>query len=120
MPNQHSPRQRNPRRLVRGGRFAGSSPQVRCDSLAGFGRPLSESITRFAAASGETILIEDARSDPRLNQALVADLGERSHICVPFFSGGEIVTVAVDNVDQSHETNVTMLAGYEIDLAGDL
>ena len=84
--------------------------------LAGLRRPLGESITRFAAASGETILIEDARCDPRLNPKLVAEIGERSHICVPFFSGGEIVgsmsvmsTSETDQLDEEDRQTLDLL-----------
>jgi two-component system, cell cycle sensor histidine kinase and response regulator CckA len=60
-------------------------------SLVGIRRPLAESVTRYAAESGHAILIEDSAIDDRLNATIVAGLGERSHICVPFFSGGRIV-----------------------------
>jgi PAS domain S-box-containing protein len=59
--------------------------------LVGTRQPLAGSVTRHAASSGRTLLIEHSEDDERLNQAIVAALGERSHICVPFFSGGEIV-----------------------------
>ena len=59
--------------------------------LVGKRRPLVESVTWHAADSGRALLIEDSVNDERLNQTLVAGLGERSHICVPFFSGGKIV-----------------------------
>ncbi|HEY5057953.1 MAG TPA: PAS domain S-box protein [Gaiellaceae bacterium] len=60
-------------------------------TFVGTRQPLAGSITRHAADTGRTLLIENAGSDERMNQALVAAIGERSHICVPFFSGGEVV-----------------------------
>jgi two-component system cell cycle sensor histidine kinase/response regulator CckA len=62
-----------------------------CAPLLGTRLPLASSVTRHAASSGRALLIEECIGDDRLNQDIVARLGERSHICVPFFSGGEIV-----------------------------
>ena len=59
--------------------------------VGGARRPLADSVTGHAATTGRTILIEDSANDERLNQDIVASLGERSHVCVPLFSGGEVV-----------------------------
>ncbi len=50
-------------------------------------RPLSKSVSRFAIAAREPVLIEHAEDDPRLNSQLRALVGDRSHICVPLFAG---------------------------------
>ncbi|HEX7526293.1 MAG TPA: PAS domain S-box protein [Gaiellaceae bacterium] len=77
--------------------------------LVGSRRPLAESVTWHAASTGRALLIEDSVNDERLNQSLVARLGEQSHICVPFFSGGEIVgslsVVSTSETDGLHEAD---------------
>ena len=50
-------------------------------------RPLSESVSRFAIEARGPLLIEYAENDPRLNAAIRAEMGDRSHICVPLFAG---------------------------------
>jgi diguanylate cyclase (GGDEF)-like protein/PAS domain S-box-containing protein len=50
-------------------------------------RPLGESVSRFAIAARGPLLIEHAEDDPRLNPAIRAKMGDRSHICVPLFAG---------------------------------
>jgi diguanylate cyclase (GGDEF)-like protein/PAS domain S-box-containing protein len=50
-------------------------------------RPLSQSISRFAIAARGPLLIEFAENDPRLNSSIRSKVGDRSHICVPLFSG---------------------------------
>ncbi|MBV8220154.1 MAG: EAL domain-containing protein, partial [Solirubrobacterales bacterium] len=54
-------------------------------------RPLSESVSRFAIAARAPLLIEHAEDDPRLNPAIRAKMGDRSHICVPLFAGERAV-----------------------------
>ena len=54
-------------------------------------RPLSESVSRFAIAARAPLLIEHAEDDPRLNPAIRAKMGDRSHICVPLFAGEQPV-----------------------------
>ncbi|HTU84682.1 MAG TPA: EAL domain-containing protein [Solirubrobacteraceae bacterium] len=50
-------------------------------------RPLSQSVSRFAIAARQPVLIEHAEDDPRLNSKLRSLVGDRSHICVPLFAG---------------------------------
>jgi diguanylate cyclase (GGDEF)-like protein/PAS domain S-box-containing protein len=50
-------------------------------------RPMSESVARFALQARGALLIEQAESDPRLNQERRTLGGQRSHICVPLFAG---------------------------------
>jgi diguanylate cyclase len=50
-------------------------------------RPTNESVSRFAIAARGSLLIEYAEDDPRLNAKIRAKMGDRSHICVPLFSG---------------------------------
>jgi diguanylate cyclase (GGDEF)-like protein/PAS domain S-box-containing protein len=54
-------------------------------------RPISASIARHAIESGEPVLVEDTRTDPRINQELRSRVGDTSLICVPMFSGVEVV-----------------------------
>jgi diguanylate cyclase (GGDEF)-like protein/PAS domain S-box-containing protein len=54
-------------------------------------RPLTETVARFAIQSGQPLLIEQAEGDRRLNRGLSAAIGDRSHICVPLFTGEEAV-----------------------------
>jgi two-component system cell cycle sensor histidine kinase/response regulator CckA len=85
-------------------------------TLSGSRRPLKESVTRHAAESGSALLIADSESDPRLDQRIVATTGERSHICVPFFSGGAIVgslsvisTSKTDRLDEEDRQTLELL-----------
>ena len=50
-------------------------------------RRLEDSIASHAFAARDTLLIEHAEDDPRLNAAIRAKVGDRSHICVPLFAG---------------------------------
>jgi diguanylate cyclase len=50
-------------------------------------RPTNESVSRFAITARGPLLIEQAEDDPRLNAQIRAKMGDRSHICVPLFSG---------------------------------
>jgi two-component system cell cycle sensor histidine kinase/response regulator CckA len=77
--------------LIEGGEVVMRAARGISEKLVGTRQPLDGSVTRHAANSGRTLLIEHSEGDERLNQALVAALGERSHLCVPFFSGGQIV-----------------------------
>jgi diguanylate cyclase (GGDEF)-like protein/PAS domain S-box-containing protein len=54
-------------------------------------RPLATSVARYAIESGQPLLIEDAPSDPRINQDLRSKVGDRSLICVPLFRGAEVI-----------------------------
>ena len=45
-------------------------------------RPIAKSIARYAIESGQPVLVEDARTDPRINQELRAKVGDsRSSAC---------------------------------------
>jgi diguanylate cyclase (GGDEF)-like protein/PAS domain S-box-containing protein len=54
-------------------------------------RPISASIARYAIGSGQPVLVEDTRADPRINQELRSRVGDTSLICVPLFSGVEVI-----------------------------
>ena len=54
-------------------------------------RPLSTSLVRHAVEARATLLITDTERDPRINQAMRARTGDRSHICVPLFRGADPV-----------------------------
>jgi diguanylate cyclase (GGDEF)-like protein/PAS domain S-box-containing protein len=54
-------------------------------------RPIAQSIARYAIESGEPLLVEDTRTDHRINQELRGKVGDTSLICVPLFSGLEVV-----------------------------
>jgi len=60
-------------------------------AMVGDRRPLSTTLIRFAIEAGRPVLIADTRNDPRINKEISSVVGERSIICVPFFSGGGIV-----------------------------
>lgn len=84
--------------------------------LAGTRRSLEGSVTRHAAESGSALLIPDSENDERLDQRIVAATGERSHICVPFFSGGQIVgslsvmsTSEADRLDEEDRQTLELL-----------
>jgi diguanylate cyclase (GGDEF)-like protein/PAS domain S-box-containing protein len=57
----------------------------------GVRRPLGSSVAAHAIATGQPILIEDAESDPRIDQNMRRKVGDKSLICVPFFDGGRAV-----------------------------
>jgi diguanylate cyclase (GGDEF)-like protein/PAS domain S-box-containing protein len=65
-------------------------------------RPLGESVARFAIAARETLLIEDAANDPRINRHYQTTIGDTSHICLPLFGNDQ--PVAVLNVLSTSET----------------
>jgi diguanylate cyclase (GGDEF)-like protein/PAS domain S-box-containing protein len=54
-------------------------------------RPISASIASHAIESGQPVLVEDTRTDSRINQELRSRVGDTSLICVPLFSGVEII-----------------------------
>jgi len=54
-------------------------------------RPISGSVARFAISSGQSILIEDCLTDPRIDQVMRAKLGDQSLVCVPLFRGAEVI-----------------------------
>jgi diguanylate cyclase (GGDEF)-like protein/PAS domain S-box-containing protein len=54
-------------------------------------RPITSSVAHFAIESGQSLLIEDAPNDPRVNQVLRAKVGDQSMICVPLLRGGEVM-----------------------------
>jgi diguanylate cyclase (GGDEF)-like protein/PAS domain S-box-containing protein len=54
-------------------------------------RPIAESVARFAFAARDTLLIENAAGDPRIDARRRAAIGDTSHICVPLFGGDEPV-----------------------------
>ena len=61
-----------------------------CGIASGFlnaRRPMSQTVSSFAIAARAPLLIEYAEDDPRLNPAIRAKMGDRSHICVPLFAG---------------------------------
>jgi diguanylate cyclase (GGDEF)-like protein/PAS domain S-box-containing protein len=60
-------------------------------AVVGVRRKIADSIVGHAFAERDTLLIEHAESDPRLNPAILARLQDRSHICVPLFNGDEPV-----------------------------
>jgi diguanylate cyclase (GGDEF)-like protein/PAS domain S-box-containing protein len=65
-------------------------------------RPTASSIAKYAIESGQALLIEDAPSDPRINQELRAVVGDQSLICVPLFRGGEVIgTLNVMSISQT-------------------
>jgi diguanylate cyclase (GGDEF)-like protein/PAS domain S-box-containing protein len=81
-------------------------------------RPLSESVSRFAIAERGPLLIEHAEDDPRLNAAIRAKMGDRSHICVPLFAGERAVgalsvmsTCEVERLNQEDLQTLELLAG---------
>jgi PAS domain S-box-containing protein len=81
-------------------------------------RPLSESVSRFAIAARGPLLIEHAEDDPRLNPAIRAKMGDRSHICVPLFAGERAVgalsvmsTCEVERLNEEDRQTLELLAG---------
>src|ERR1700722_1930624 len=54
-------------------------------------RPLSSSVAKYAIETGRPLLIEDAPTDPRINQDLRGRVGDKSLICVPLFGGGKVI-----------------------------
>jgi diguanylate cyclase (GGDEF)-like protein/PAS domain S-box-containing protein len=66
-------------------------------------RPVTASASRFAIAARETLLIEDATSDPRINREWQSAIGNTSLICLPLFGGD--APVGVLNVMSGSETD---------------
>jgi PAS domain S-box-containing protein len=65
-------------------------------------RPIAKSIARYAIKSGEPLLVEDTRTDPRINQEMRGKVGDTSLICVPLFSGSDVIGTL--NVMSNSET----------------
>ncbi len=65
-------------------------------------RPISQSIARYAIESGQPLLVEDTRTDHRINQEMRGKVGDTSLICVPLFSGSDIIGTL--NVVSNSET----------------
>ncbi len=65
-------------------------------------RPVSGSIARFAIADGQPLLIQDCPTDPRIDQAMRAKVGDQSLICVPLFRGPDVIGT-LNVVSQSAE-----------------
>jgi diguanylate cyclase (GGDEF)-like protein/PAS domain S-box-containing protein len=81
-------------------------------------RPLSQSVSRFAIAARQPVLIEHAENDPRLNPQLQKLVGDRSHICVPLFAGEQPVgavsvmsTSEVERLGEEDRQTLELLAG---------
>ena len=81
-------------------------------------RPLSQSVSRFAIAAREPLLIEHAEDDDRLNPKIRAVMGDRSHICVPLFAGDEPVgalsvmsTSEEERLNEEDRQTLELLAG---------
>jgi diguanylate cyclase (GGDEF)-like protein/PAS domain S-box-containing protein len=54
-------------------------------------RPIAGSIARFAIEDGQPLLIEDTRTDHRINQEMRSKVGDTSLICVPLFQGSDVI-----------------------------
>src|SRR5581483_9013483 len=83
-----------------------------------FRRPMSNTISRFAIDARAPLLIEHAENDPRLNSKLRAQVGDRSHICVPLFAGERPVgavsvmsTSEVERLNEEDRQTLELLAG---------
>ena len=83
----------------------------------GVRRPLGASVAAHAIATGQPILIEDAESDPRIDQNMRRKVGDKSLICVPFFDGGRAVGALnvvsssdTDRLDESDRETMEILA----------
>jgi diguanylate cyclase len=81
-------------------------------------RPLSQSVSRFAIAAREPVLIEHAEDDPRLNANMRSLVGDRSHICVPLFAGERPVgamsvmsTSEEERLNEEDRQTLELLAG---------
>jgi diguanylate cyclase (GGDEF)-like protein/PAS domain S-box-containing protein len=66
-------------------------------------RPIAKSIARYAIQSGQPLLVEDTRTDPRINQEMRGKVGDTSLICVPLFSGSDVIGTL--NVMSNSETD---------------
>jgi GAF domain-containing protein len=66
-------------------------------------RPLSSSVAKYAIETGGPVLIEDAPTDPRINQDLRGRVGDKSMICVPLFGAGKVIgTINVMSRSERH------------------
>ena len=65
-------------------------------------RPIASSVARFAFAERDTLLIEDATTDPRVNREWQRAIGDTSMICVPLFAADR--PFAIVNVMSASET----------------
>ena len=81
-------------------------------------RPMTETVSRFAIWARRAILIEHAEGDPRLNQTLRKEVGDRSHICVPLFAGDRPVgavsvmsTSETERLNEEDRQTLELLAG---------
>ena len=70
--------------------------------LLGKRRPIEGTVVQHALAAGDTILIEDTETDPRINRELQAQMGDLSLICVPLFQSGRAVA-AINVLSTSEE-----------------
>jgi diguanylate cyclase (GGDEF)-like protein/PAS domain S-box-containing protein len=70
--------------------------------VRGARRPLTGSIARYAIETGRPLLIEDTRSDHRINQEMRSKIGDTSLICVPLFAG--LAVIGTLNVMSCSET----------------
>jgi diguanylate cyclase (GGDEF)-like protein/PAS domain S-box-containing protein len=83
----------------------------------GVRRPLGASVAAHAIATGQPILVEDAETDPRIDQNMRSKVGDKSLICVPFFDGGRAVGALnvvsssdTDRLDESDRETMEILA----------
>jgi diguanylate cyclase (GGDEF)-like protein/PAS domain S-box-containing protein len=82
----------------------------------GVRRPLGQSVAAHAIATGQPILIDDAESDPRIDQNMRRKVGDKSLICVPFFDGGRavgalnVVSSSDDRLDEHDRETMEILA----------
>ncbi len=54
-------------------------------------RPIAASVGRYAIESGRAVLVEDVRTDPRINPEMRSRLGHTSLISVPLLRGREVM-----------------------------
>ena len=87
--------------LIDGEELAVSAAGGIASKAVGGRRPISSSIVKHAIAARDTLLIERAETDPRMNPELRATIRDRSHICVPLFQGDR--PVAALNLMSSSE-----------------
>src|SRR5579864_2850759 len=86
--------------------------------------PLNQGICGAAASSGQTIIVDDVRKDPRY---LACSLETQSEIVVPIFAGGKVVgemdidshfPAAFTREDQELVQHCAMLVGRKLENAG--
>jgi len=86
------------------------------DLFVGYRMPTADSIAGLAIRSGQAIIINDARHDPRLDADLVRRLRVQSYLAVPLFSNSDTVgAIAVADkyegeLGPGEERILTMLA----------